>query len=94
MDRSYIYYPLAMMLVMLLFLSLLPVMFLLFLGMVGRAFTKILLAPWQTWLLLLSTLIGSAVNIPIWEKRTYEVVDEVEVLFLRVRLPPVRIKRR
>ncbi len=93
-DRPYIYYPLAMMLIMLLFLFLLPIMFLLFLGMVGRAFTKIGLAPWQTWLLLFSTLVGSAVNIPVWEKRTYEIVDEVEALFLRVKLPPVRIERR
>ncbi len=80
---------------MLLFFSLLPLIFLLFLGIVGRAFVKVGLTPFQTWILLLTSLVGSAVNIPVAEKKTYQLVDQVEVMnFFRIQLPPIKVERR
>ncbi len=95
MDKYYIYYPIAMLILMLLFFSLLPLIFLLFLGIVGRAFVKVGLTPFQTWILLLTSLVGSAVNIPVAEKKTYQLVDQVEVMnFFRIQLPPIKVERR
>ena len=95
MDGSYIYYPLAMLFIMLLFLFLLPLMFLLFIGLIGKAFTKIGLTPLQTWILLLASLIGSAVNIPVAEKKTYEAVDSIQLTrYFYIQPPPIRIERR
>ncbi|MCD6348168.1 MAG: DUF1614 domain-containing protein [Candidatus Korarchaeota archaeon] len=95
MDGSYIYYPLAMLFIMLLCLFLLPLMFLLFIGLIGKAFTKIGLTPLQTWILLLASLIGSAVNIPVAEKKTYEAVDSIQLTrYFYIQPPPIRIERR
>ncbi len=95
MDKYYIYYPIAMLILVLLFFSLLPLIFLLFLGIVGRAFVKVGLTPFQTWILMLASLIGSAVNIPVAERKTYQLVDQVEVMnFFRIQLPPIKIEKK
>ncbi len=95
MDKYYIYYPIAILILMLLFLSLLPLIFLLFLGIIGKAFVKVGLTPFQTWTLLLVSLVGSAINIPVAEKKTYQLVDQVKVMnFFRIQLPPINMERR
>lgn len=95
MERPIIYYPIAVMLLLLLMLFLIPLMMLLFLGLIGGAFMKVGLGPIQTFLLLISSLIGSLVNIPVAERKTYEVVDMNDIPLLSFLYPrPIKVEKR
>ena len=95
MDRPVVYFPLTMLIMLLFFIMLLPLAMIVFVGVVGRAFLRVGLTPGETFFLLMMSLLGSAVNIPIAEKVTYEVVSPEENPFLLImNFPPIRIEKR
>lgn len=62
---------------------LLPVLFVLFsVGAIGVAFQKLGLSPGTGWMFFLFSLIGSAINIPIYQKCFIEPCQESDVAFL------------
>ncbi len=95
MDRPVVYFPLTMLIMLLLFVMLLPLAMIVFVGAVGRAFLRVGLTPGETFFLLMMSLHGSAVNIPIAEKVTYEVTTpEQSPLLSLINFSPIRVERR
>jgi uncharacterized membrane protein len=90
-----IYPPLIFMLmVVFLFLTLifLP---LLWFGVVGSAFANLGLSPTMVFWLLILTLVGSLVNIPLTTLESQEIVAPQVITYfgMRVRLPPARMRQ-
>jgi uncharacterized membrane protein len=70
---------------------------LLFFGYVGLAFKRLGLSPWAISILLISVLLGSFVNIPIYEIRSKVptiVLKEVKWFGLYYRIPIVEVQSR
>ena len=81
-----------MMIMLLLALLLLPF---LLVGAVGSAFAKLGLPPGAVFLLLILTLAGSVVNLPITTLESQEVVADQEIRYfgMRVRLPRLQARK-
>lgn len=81
-----------MMIMFLLALLLLPF---LLVGAVGSAFAKLGLSPGAVFFLLILTLAGSVVNLPITTLESQEVVADQEIRYfgMRVRLPRIRARK-
>ncbi len=84
-----IFPPLIFLLMMALFLAALILLPFLMLGMIGGAFIKLGLSPSLMFWLLIFTLVGSMVNIPIYTLKSEEVVGDTVVSYfgMRVRVP-------
>ncbi len=67
----------------------------LWVGIIGNAFTKLGLSPAMIFWLLIFTLLGSLVNIPLTTLPGAEVVMDQEIRYfgMRVRLPQQRLRR-
>ena len=90
-----IYPPLIFILMLGLFLLTLILLPFLWLGIVGNAFVELGLPPGAVFWLILLTLLGSLVNIPLTTLKSEEVLEgEVISYFgMQVRLPPARSRR-
>jgi uncharacterized membrane protein len=86
-----IFPPLIFLLMMAFFLAALILLPFLMLGMIGGAFIKLGLSPSLMFWLLIFTLVGSMVNIPIYTLKSEEVVGDTVVSYfgMRVRVPPM-----
>ncbi len=84
-----IFPPLIFLLMMAFFLAALILLPFLMLGMIGGAFIKLGLSPSLMFWLLIFTLVGSMVNIPIYTLKSEEVVGATVVSYfgMRVRVP-------
>ncbi len=84
-----IFPPLIFLLMMAFFLAALILLPFLMLGMIGGAFIKLGLSPSLMFWLLIFTLVGSMVNIPIYTLKSEEVVGDTVVSYfgMRVRMP-------
>ena len=84
-----IFPPLIFLLMLVLFFLALILLPFLLLGMIGEAFIKLGLSPTLMFWLLILTLVGSMVNIPIYTLRNPEVMgDQIISYFgMRVRIP-------
>ncbi len=84
-----IFPPLIFLLMMAFFLAALILLPFLMLGMIGGAFIKLGLSPSLMFWLLIFTLVGSMVNIPIYTLKSEEVVGDTVVSYfgMRVRVP-------
>ncbi len=84
------FFPPLIILIMLAFfvIALILLPFLL-LGMIGEAFLRLGLPPGFIFWLLILTLVGSLVNIPIYRLESQELLEEQEISYfgMRVRLP-------
>jgi uncharacterized membrane protein len=90
-----IYPPLIFILMLVFFLLTLVLLPFLWLGVVGNAFVELGIPPGTVFWLLLLTLLGSLVNIPLTTLESQEVMEgEVISYFgMQVRLPPARARR-
>lgn len=90
-----IYPPLVMFLMVLFFLITLIFLPLLWFGLVGNAFVNLGVPPDAVFWLLIFTLLGSLVNIPLTTVESHELTAGRVVSYfgMRVRLPPARLKR-
>jgi len=90
-----IYPPLIFVLMLGLFLLTLILLPFLWLGIVGNAFVELGLAPGAVFWLLLLTLLGSLVNIPLTTLESQEVMagEVISYFGMQVRLPPARARR-
>lgn len=73
------------------------IIMLLFFGYVGLAFRRLGLSPWTVSLLLISVLLGSFINIPIYETRSKVptiVLKEVKWFDLYYRIPIMEVQSR
>ncbi len=84
-----IFPPLIFLLMMAFFLAALILLPFLMLGMIGGAFIKLGLSPSLMFWLLIFTLVGSMVNIPIYTLKSEEFVGDTVVSYfgMRVRVP-------
>lgn len=90
-------YPPLILVLMLFFLFLTLIFFpLLWFGIVGNAFANLGLSPGLVFWLLILTLVGSLVNIPLTTLEGQEVVAEQVITYfgMRVRLPPARLRQK
>ncbi|MFW6112937.1 MAG: DUF1614 domain-containing protein [Thermodesulfobacteriota bacterium] len=90
-----IYPPLIMFLMVIFFLITLFFLPLLWFGVVGNAFVNLGLPPDAVFWLLILTLLGSLVNLPITTIESHEMAAGRVVSYfgMQVRLPPARLKR-
>lgn len=90
-----IFPPLVFLFMALFFLVTLVLFPFLLVGMIGNAFIKLGLSPHMIFWLLIFTLLGSLVNIPLTRLEGEEVVVQEEIRYfgMRVRLPRQRLKR-
>lgn len=90
-----IYPPLVMILMVVFFLITLIFLPLLWLGVVGNAFVQLGLPPDAVFWLLIFTLVGSLVNIPLTTIESHELAAGRVISYfgMKVRLPPARLKR-
>jgi uncharacterized membrane protein len=90
-----IYPPLIFILMVGLFLITLILLPFLWLGIVGNAFIDLGIPPGSVFWLLLLTLVGSLVNIPLTTLEGQEVVEGQVISYfgMQVRLPPARTRR-
>ncbi|MGQ9687894.1 MAG: DUF1614 domain-containing protein [Desulfobaccales bacterium] len=89
-------YPPLMFVVMVIFFFITLVFFpLLWFGVVGNAFVNLGLPPDTVFWLLILTLLGSMVNIPLTTLESHEILagQVVSYFGMRVRMPPTRLKR-
>ncbi|MDP3181847.1 MAG: DUF1614 domain-containing protein [Desulfobaccales bacterium] len=84
-----IFPPLIFMLMLAFFVAALIMLPFLLLGMIGGAFIKLGLSPSLMFWLLIFTLVGSMVNIPIYTLKSGEVMGDTVVSYfgMRVRVP-------
>jgi len=87
-----IFPPLIFLLMLAFFLVALILLPFLMVGLMGGAFMKLGLSPGMMFWLLIFTLVGSLVNIPIYSLKGREVVGDLLVSYygMRVRVPRVR----
>jgi len=90
-----IYPPLVLFLMLIFFLITLFFLPLLWFGVVGNAFVILGVPPEAVFWLLILTLLGSLVNLPLTTIESQEMVagQVISYFGMRVRLPPVRLKR-
>jgi len=90
-----IYPPLVFVFMLIFFFLTLVFLPLLWFGLVGSAFANLGLSPATVFGLLIFTLVGSLVNIPLTTLQGQEVVQNQVISYfgMRVRLPPVRRRR-
>jgi uncharacterized membrane protein len=90
-----IYPPLIFILMVVFFLITLILLPFLWLGVVGNAFVELGLPPHAVFWLLILTLLGSLVNIPLTTLESQEVVagQVISYFGMQVRLPPARASR-
>src|SRR5512147_2924287 len=84
------FFPPLLFLIMLVFLVMAVIMLpFLLLGMIGEAFLRLGLSPGTIFGLLIFTLLGSLVNIPIYRFESQQVYDDQMVSYfgMRVRVP-------
>jgi len=92
MQRKTVYFPHNLLVFAVLFLILVVVIGVIFIGVVGVAFEEVGFSPAVTILILIATFLGSIVNIPIFKlKATVPIIKEEFVSFLGVvyRVPQV-----
>ena len=84
-----IFPPLIFLLMLVFFLAALILLPFLLLGMIGEAFLKLGLSPSLMFWLLILTLVGSMVNIPIYTLKSEEIMGDTLVSYfgMRVRVP-------
>jgi uncharacterized membrane protein len=87
-----IFPPLIFLMMLLFFLGALLLLPFLMLGLIGGAFIKLGLSPIIIFWLVILTLLGSLINIPVYSLKGREVVGDVVVSYygMRVRLPRVQ----
>ena len=90
-----IYPPLIFILMVVFFLITLVLLPFLWLGIVGNAFVELGLPPHAVFWLLILTLLGSLVNIPLTTLESQEVLagQVISYFGMQVRLPPARATR-
>lgn len=90
-----IYPPLILMLMVVFFFLTLIFLPLLWFGVVGSAFVNLGLSPSMVFWLLILTLVGSLVNIPLTTLGSQEIVAQQVITYfgMRVRLPPARLRQ-
>lgn len=90
-----IYPPLVLFLMLIFFLITLFFLPLLWFGVVGNAFVILGVPPEAVFWLLVLTLLGSLVNLPLTTIESQEMVagQVISYFGMRVRLPPARLKR-
>ncbi len=90
-----IYPPLVFLVMVIFFLVTLVFFPLLWFGVVGNAFVNLGLPPETVFWLLILTLVGSMVNLPLTTLESQEIVAGKVVSYfgMRVKLPPARLKR-
>ncbi len=90
-----IYPPLIMFLMVIFFLITLFFLPLLWFGVVGNAFVNLGLPPDAVFWLLILTLLGSLVNLPLTTIESHEMAAGRVISYfgMQVRLPPTRLKR-
>lgn len=90
-----IYPPLVFFLMVVFFLITLFFLPLLWFGVVGNAFVNLGLFPGAVFWLLIFTLVGSLVNLPITTIESHDLVagQVISYFGMKVRLPPARLKR-
>ncbi len=90
-----IYPPLVFFLMLVFFFITLIFLPLLWFGLVGNAFVNLGLPPDTVFWLLILTLLGSLVNLPLTTYESHEVVagQTISYFGMRVRLPPTRLKQ-
>jgi uncharacterized membrane protein len=90
-----IYPPLIFILMVVFFLITLILLPFLWLGVIGNAFVELGLPPHTVFWLLILTLLGSLVNIPLTTLESQEVVSGQVISYfgMQVRLPPARATR-
>mgnify|MGYP001138963052 CR=1 FL=1 len=90
-----IFPPLIFLIMFLFFVFTLVLLPFLLVGMIGNAFMKLGLSPAMIFWLLILTLLGSLVNIPLTRLKGAEVVVQEEIRYfgMRVRLPRQRLHR-
>jgi len=90
-----IYPPLVLFLMLIFFLITLFFLPLLWFGVVGNAFVILGVPPEAVFWLLILTLLGSLVNLPLTTIESQEMVagQVISYFGMRVRLPPARLKR-
>ena len=90
-----IYPPLIMFVMVIFFLITLFFLPLLWFGVVGNAFVNLGLPPDAVFWLLILTLLGSLVNLPLTTIESHEMAAGRVISYfgMRVRLPPTRLKR-
>ncbi len=88
-----IFPPLILFLMVAFFLAALVLLPLLMLGLIGEAFLRLGISPSQVFWLLILTLIGSLVNIPIYKFESREVVGEQVVSYFGMRFRVPRLQR-
>lgn len=90
-----IYPPLVLFLMLIFFLITLFFLPLLWFGVVGNAFVILGVPPDAVFWLLILTLLGSLVNLPLTTIESQEMVagQVISYFGMRVRLPPARLKR-
>ncbi len=79
MNRLFIYSPLSVLLLLILVILLLPLFVLVFIGVVGESFSKLGLSPYQAIGMLVLSLIGSFINIPVMKRKV--IVKEYSPVF-------------
>src|SRR4030042_6385526 len=86
-----IFSPLIFLLMLFFFLAALVMLPFLLLGMIGEAFLRLGIPPSLMFWLLIFTLVGSLINIPIYSFKTPEVMGEQVVSYfgMRFRIPPM-----
>lgn len=90
-----IYPPLVMFLMVVFFLITLFFLPLLWFGVVGNAFVNLGLPPDAVFWLLIFTLLGSLVNLPLTTIESHEMTGGRVISYfgMKVKLPPTRLKR-
>jgi uncharacterized membrane protein len=86
-----IFSPLVFLLMLFFFLAVLVMLPFLLLGMIGQAFLRLGIPPGLIFWLLIFTLVGSLINIPIYSFRTPEVMGEQIISYygMRSRIPRI-----
>ncbi len=88
-----IFPPLIVLLMMAFFLAALILLPLLLLGLIGEAFLRLGISPGLVFWLLILTLLGSMVNIPIYKFEGQEVMGEQVVSYFGMRFRVPRLER-
>ena len=88
-----IFPPLILFLMVAFFLAALVMLPLLMLGLIGEAFLRLGISPTLMFWLLILTLVGSVVNIPIYKFESREVVGEQVVSYFGMRFRVPRLER-
>jgi uncharacterized membrane protein len=87
-----IFPPLIFLLMLFFFLAALVMLPLLLLGLIGEAFMRLGLPPSLMFWLLILTLVGSLINIPIYSFETREVMGDQVVAYFGMRFRVPRLK--